>query len=147
MIEEQLNEIKNFGKSINPTYVLNLIINNNNNLQLESGRLPFNLFYINKKNKGLGYVFSINGECSFNSSNYPTFSRDIVKNLQIAFKNIKKKQPKYLLFCRDLEGMNTLLYVKDNDIYVYRIIQKEEYLLSEYFEKFRGQRRWYMPAF
>ena len=43
-----------------------------------------------------------------------------------------RKHPKYLLFCPDLEGMNTILYVIDNDVYVYRIIQMQVYKLDDY---------------
>lgn len=43
-----------------------------------------------------------------------------------------RKHPKYLLFCPDLEGMNTILYVIDNDVYVYRIIQMKKYKLDDY---------------
>ena len=43
-----------------------------------------------------------------------------------------RKHPKYLLFCPDLEGMNTILYVIDNDIYIYRIVEMQEYKLGDY---------------
>ena len=42
------------------------------------------------------------------------------------------KHPKYLLFCPDLEGMNTILYVIDNDVYIYRIAQMQKYKLEDY---------------
>lgn len=47
-----------------------------------------------------------------------------------------RKQPKYLLLCSELEGMNTILYMLNNKIYVYRIVQMQEYELSDYIEKF-----------
>ena len=43
-----------------------------------------------------------------------------------------RKQPKYLLFCPDLEGMNTILYVINNEVFIYRIVEMEKYKLDYY---------------
>jgi len=47
-----------------------------------------------------------------------------------------KKRPKYLLFCYALDGMNTILYVLNDEIFVYRITEMEEYELNDYLKKF-----------
>ena len=33
-----------------------------------------------------------------------------------------REHPKYLLFCPELEGMNTILYVINNEVFIYRIV-------------------------
>ena len=43
-----------------------------------------------------------------------------------------RKHPKYLLFCPDLEGMNTILYVINNEVFIYRIVEMEKYKLNYY---------------
>ena len=43
-----------------------------------------------------------------------------------------RKHPKYLLFCPDLEGMNTILYVINNEVFIYRIVEMEKYKLDYY---------------
>ena len=50
-----------------------------------------------------------------------------------------EKQPDYWLYCYQLEEMNTILYMKNEHIYVYRIVEMEEYELDEYFEKFKDR--------
>ena len=46
-----------------------------------------------------------------------------------------RKQPKYLLFCPDLEGMNTILYVINNEVFIYRIVEMEKYKLDYYMKQ------------
>ena len=43
-----------------------------------------------------------------------------------------RKQPKYLLFCPELEGMNTILYVINNEVFIYRIVEMKKYKLDDY---------------
>jgi len=50
-----------------------------------------------------------------------------------------RKKPQYLLYSSELEGMNTILYMLNDKIYVYRIIQMKEYELSEYLKKYPPQ--------
>ena len=38
----------------------------------------------------------------------------------------------YLLYCPELEGMNTILYVTNNDVYVYRIAEMQKHKLRHY---------------
>ena len=52
------------------------------------------------------------------------------------YKKILRKSPKYLLNCDSLEGGNTIWYVLNDEIYVYRIIQMKEYKLDDYVKKF-----------
>ena len=100
-------------------------------------KLAFNLFYFDKNYKGDLYIYcGEDGEYWRSYSFYPTFSRVIAKNAPKAFRKIMRKKPKYLLLCDELEGMNTILYVLNDKIYVYRIVEMKEYELSDYFEKF-----------
>ena len=43
-----------------------------------------------------------------------------------------RKHPKYLLFCPELEGMNTILYVINNEVFLYRIVEMEKSKLDDY---------------
>ena len=43
-----------------------------------------------------------------------------------------RKRPKYLLFCPELEGMKTILYVINNEVFIYRIVEMEKYKLDDY---------------
>lgn len=115
-----------------PLYVLNLKLINEQTLQVDTCRLAFNLFYFDERCKDGKYIYCENGEYSFDDSRYTTFSRKIGRNAPKVFKRIKRKHPKYLLYCYDLEKENTILYVIDNDIYVYRIAQMKEYRLDDY---------------
>ena len=38
----------------------------------------------------------------------------------------------YLLYCPELEGMNTISYVTNNDVYVYRIAEMQKHKLRHY---------------
>lgn len=135
-IEEQINQFSDRVRATTPVYILNLIPQDKQTLQADTGKLPFNLFYFGKRSKNNFYVFVGNGEYIYGCDTYPTFSRPIGKNLLKVFRKIMRKQPKYLLLCSELEGMNTILYMLNNKIYVYRIVQMQEYELSDYIEKF-----------
>lgn len=43
-----------------------------------------------------------------------------------------RKHPKCLLFCPELEGMNTILFVINNEVFIYRIVEMEKYELDDY---------------
>ena len=128
-----LKEFENSVKSGTPLYVLNLRLKDGQTLQVDTSRLAFNLYYFGKKYKGRLYVYCYEGECGYDSY-YRTFSRKLGKNAPKVFRKIMRKHPKYLLYCRDLGCMNTILYVIGNDIYIYRIIQMQEYKLDDYME-------------
>ena len=119
-------------KSKTPLYVLNLKLKDKQTLQVDTGRLAFNLFYFDKRCKGRLYVYCDDGEYSWNYGRYRTFSRPLGRNAPIVFRRIMRKQPKYLLFCPDLEGMNTILYVINNEVFIYRIVEMEKYKLDYY---------------
>ena len=119
-------------KSKTPLYVLNLKLKDKQTLQVDTGRLAFNLFYFDKRCKGRLYVYCDDGEYSWNDGRYRTFSRPLGRNAPIVFRRIMRKQPKYLLFCPDLEGMNTILYVINNEVFIYRIVEMEKYKLDYY---------------
>ena len=115
---------------------MNLIPQDKKTLQVDTGKLPFNLFYLGKHSKNNFYVFVHNGEYAYGQDTYPTVSRPIGKNIRKVLRKIMRKQPKYLLFCPELEEMNTILYVLNDKIYVYRVAQMKEYELSDYFKHF-----------
>ena len=128
-------EVKKFAIEVRagtPLYVLNLKLKDKQTLQVDTGRLAFNLFYFDKRCKGRLYVYCDDGEYSWNDGRYRTFSRPLGRNAPIVFRRIMRKQPKYLLFCPDLEGMNTILYVINNEVFIYRIVEMEKYKLDYY---------------
>ena len=119
-------------KSKTPLYVLNLKLKDKQTLQVDTGRLAFNLFYFDKRCKGRLYVYCYDGKYGWHEDSYRTFSRPLVRNAPKVFRKIMRKQPKYLLFCPDLEGMNTILYVINNEVFIYRIVEMEKYKLDYY---------------
>ena len=130
--EPDIRHFENEVKSGTPLYVLNLKLKDKQTLQVDTGRLAFNLFYFDKRCKGRLYVYCDNGEYSWNDGRFRTFSRPLGRNAPIVFRRIMRKQPKYLLFCPDLEGMNTILYVINNEVFIYRIVEMEKYKLDYY---------------
>jgi len=118
-------------------YVLNLKIDSCEQsgkhicLLPDTGRLLFNIFCFGKIYKDEICIFVDNGQYSY----FRTYSRPY-EEVQKAFRIIMQKNPKYLLFCYELEGMNAILYVLNDKIYIYRIIQMEEYELNDYLEKY-----------
>ncbi|MBR6286231.1 MAG: hypothetical protein IKR18_04475 [Bacteroidaceae bacterium] len=131
---QKVKEFENDVKSETPLYVLNLKIKDKHTLQVDTGKLNFNLFYFDKKYKGRLYVYCNNGEYSWQDSRYISFSRKLGRNAPKVFWRIMHKHPKCLLYCPDLD-MNTVFYVLDDTVYVYKIIQLKEYTLDEYLKK------------
>ena len=130
-----VKQFENRVKSGIPLYVLNLRLKDGQTLQVDTSKLAFNLYYFGKRYKGRLYIYCYEGEYSGQDSYYRTFSRKLGKNAPKVFRKIMRKHPKYLLFCTDLvERMNSILYVIGNDIYIYRIIQMQEYKLDDYME-------------
>lgn len=117
-------------------FVLNLVPQDDQTLQVDTGKLSFNLFYFDKDYKGNLYVYCKEGQYSWQDTRYRTFSRQLGINAPKVFRKIMQKQPKYLLYSSELEGMNTILYILNDKIYIYRIVQMKEYELSDYIEKF-----------
>lgn len=118
-------------------YVLNLMLQDDQTLRVDTGKLAFNLFYFDENYKGSLYVYCKDGQYSGQDARYRTFSRQLSKNAPKVFKRIMRKNPQYLLYCSELEGMNTILYVLNDKIYIYRIIQMEEHELSDYLKIFK----------
>ena len=137
-VEGKMGKIKSIARDHAPTFLLNLLLQADNTLQEDTGKLPFNLFYFDEKCKGDLYVFCEDGEYSCHDSYYRTFSRCLGRNAPKVFRRIMKKQPDYWLYCYALEWMNTILYMKDRRIYVYRICEMKEYELDEYLTKFKN---------
>lgn len=135
-IEERSNQFSDRIRAKTPVYVLNLIPNDEQTLQVDTGKLSFNLFYFDKDYKGSLYVYCKDGQYSWQDVRYRTFSRQVGENAPKVFRKIMRKQPKYLLYCSELEGMNTILYVLNDKIYIYRIVQVQEYELSDYIKTF-----------
>ena len=128
-------EVKKFAIEVRagtPLYVLNLKLKDKQTLQVDTGRLAFNLFYFDKRCKGRLYVYCDDGEYSGLDSRYRTFSRPLGRNAPKVFRKIMRKHPKYLLFCPELEGMNTILYVINNEVFLYRIVEMEKYKLDDF---------------
>ena len=119
-------------KSKTPLYVLNLKLKDKQTLQVDTGRLAFNLFYFDKRCKGRLYVYCYDGKYGWHEDGYRTFSRPLGRNAPKVFRKIMRKHPKYLLFCPELEGMNTILYVINNEVFIYRIVEMEKYKLDDY---------------
>lgn len=120
-----------------PVYVLNLVLKKNERnycyeLQVDSNKLCFNLFYFGRNYKKGLYVFVEDGQYNWHSEYYSTFSTVFAENVPNAFKKILLLKPKYLLLCSQFEGMNTILYVLNGQIYVYRIVENETYELKKY---------------
>jgi len=130
--DQEVKKIANEVRAGTPLYVLNLKLKDKQTLQVDTSRLAFNLFYFDKRCKGRLYVYCDDGEYSGLDSRYRTFSRRLGRNAPKVFRKIMRKRPKYLLFCPELEGMNTILYVINNEVFIYRIVEMEKYKLDDY---------------
>ncbi|MDD7461274.1 MAG: hypothetical protein PUK67_02150 [Prevotellaceae bacterium] len=129
---QNIKQFESDVKGRTPAFVLNLKLKDERTLQVDTGKLTFHLFYFDKKYKGSLYVYCDKGEYSWQDERFRTFLQPIEDNAPKVFRKIMRKHPKYLLFCPDLEGMNTILYVIDNDVYIYRIAQMQKYKLDDY---------------
>ena len=130
--DQEVKKIANEVRAGTPLYVLNLKLKDKQTLQVDTSRLAFNLFYFDKRCKGHLYVYCDDGEYSGLDSRYRTFSRPLGRNAPKVFRKIMRKHPKYLLFCPELEGMNTILYVINNEVFLYRIVEMEKYKLDDF---------------
>jgi len=139
LIKERTGWFASYIKDNFAFYVLNLKVESCDNqiyLLPDTNSLAFNLFYFDKRSNIRFFVLVDNGQISHYDNIYRTHSKQVGKNAPKAFRKILRKNPKYLLYCYDLEQMNTILYVLNNKIYVFRIAQMEEYELNDYIEKF-----------
>ena len=100
----------------------------------------FNLYFFDKSFHPT-FLYLENDQLSDFTDCFPTFSSNYAKKLKNAYKQVIKKEPKFLLECFHLP--NTLIFAKDEKIYVYRVKQKKVYELSDYVRKFRNDKYFY----
>ena len=129
---QYIKNLENDMKTRKPFFILNLKLKDEQTLQVDTGKFNFNLFYFGKKYKKGLYVYCYNGKLGGKYQYYSTSSTKIAHNIPKAFKRIMRKHPKYLLLCSDLEGANSILYVLNNEIYIYQVVQMKEYKLDYY---------------
>ncbi|MDO9155172.1 MAG: hypothetical protein Q7U47_15935 [Paludibacter sp.] len=108
-------------------------ISTNDYFRVNPHYFKFNLFCFDKKKYPFKYVLFYDGELD-SYSTFPTFSRKYLKHVQHAFKVVLRRKPQYLLFCWSLP--NSVVYVLNNKIYVYRVIQRKTYEMDEYLKLF-----------
>lgn len=145
-INREYNIIKNGIKDQNIRFVLNVDIDmtkldTDNYLLVEGFEYDFNIYCHDRKFNPTYYVFFTEDRLDIYGDVYPTFSKKFSKKIKNAIKSILKKRPKYMLHCQHLP--NTVLYVKDDKIFVYRILQSEEYELNDYVTKFKNTEGFY----
>ena len=78
--EPAIRNFENEVKSGTPLYVLNLKLKDKQTLQVDTGRLAFNLFYFDKRCKGRLYVYCYDGKYGWHEDGYKTFSRRLGRN-------------------------------------------------------------------
>ncbi|MDO9154106.1 MAG: hypothetical protein Q7U47_10455 [Paludibacter sp.] len=108
-------------------------IHTNDYFKIEPHYFKYHLYCFDKKKYPSNYVFFYSGELD-SYSNYPTFSRKYLSQVQYAYKMVMRKEPQYLLFCWTLP--NSVVYVLNDKIYVYRVMQRKIYELDEYVKLF-----------
>lgn len=132
----------------NPVFMLNVNFYRDSNNELflcpDTTKLNFNILFFGRPAYPVHYIFMNNGELEVSMSFYPTVSRPIAENVRQAFGRIMRKQPKYLLWAPQISGMNAILYVLNDKIYVFRIVEMREYELSDYLRKFPVE-TWHKP--
>lgn len=136
-IQWKYNQIKNGIADKNIKFVLNIEIDitklesdTYDYIKIDTSRYNFNVYCFNKRNFPVYYIFFLEGELDFNGDFFPTFSKSYSKQIKLGFRNVLKKQPQYILNCYSLP--NTILYVLNEKIFVYRVKQKDEYEFSVY---------------
>ncbi|RNC63895.1 hypothetical protein [Proteiniphilum sp. X52] len=140
-IERRYKVIKEGIKNQNMRFVLNVGIDTtkldtDNYLLVEDFEYDFNIYCHDKKFNPTFYVFFSEDRLDIVGRFYPSYSRKYTKKATIAIKRVLEKKPKYILSCTLLT--NTVLYVKGEKIFVYRILQGEEYELKDYVTKFKN---------
>jgi hypothetical protein len=120
-------------------YVLNIDIDTskistNNYLIIDPNYFKFNLFCFEKKKYPSKYILFYDGKLD-SYSTFPTYSRKYLKHNQEAYKEVLRKKPEYLLFCWSLP--NSVVYVLNDKIFVYRVIQRKVYELDVYVKLFK----------
>ena len=156
--KETKKRYNDFISSVNDSrkmeFVLNLYIEkdtiNGNilySIKPDTGKFIFNVWFFGKYQHPY-YVVSVENGEYIGHGLHVVYSRKSAKMLSKSFQQIMKIKPDYLLFCRELEGMNSILYVVNDKIYVYRTIEMKEYELSDYVSLVitdRLKRKGYIP--
>jgi len=140
LASQWMEEFNNSLAGTNPVFVLNVNVcqNSNNELFLcpDTARLKFNIFFFGKPAEPVYYIFTLDGKLSSRTSSYLTGSKRAAgKTVRQVFTRIMKKQPEYLLYARQL-GINGILYVLNDKIYVFHFVEMREYELGDYLRKF-----------
>jgi len=139
-------EFNNFTSIINNSqrmeFVLNLHTEKDTidgnilySLKHDTGNFIFNVWFFGKYQQP-HYVVSVENGAYIGHGQFVVYSRKSGKMISKSFKQIMKKKPMYLLYCRELEGMNSILYVVNDKIYVYRTVEMKEYELQKYLEQY-----------
>jgi len=102
----------------------------------DTSKMKFDLISFDKRYKPQFYVYVVKGKFVEYHSFFPTFLRKAGKNVPKIYRKILRKKPRFMLNCANLEGGNTIWYVLNDEIYVYRIIQMKEYKLNDYIKRF-----------
>ena len=143
------NEIKSKFEKDNLIFVLKIDIDTskiftNNYIKIDTCKFKYDMYFFNKKFYRTKSLFI---ECSDGKYDveftevYRTFNYDYAKKLKYAYRKIMKMHPTYLLDCICLP--NTILYAKNEKIYVFRVMQSEIYELDKYINNFRDSKYFY----
>ena len=138
-IDESTNSFISAVKDNPVHYVLNLTLEKHDQhsfFQPDTSKMQFNLISFDKHFNPQFYVYVVWGKFVEYHDFFPTFSKRAGKNVPKIYKKILRKNPQYLLNCDNLEGGNTIWYVLNDEIYIYRILQMKEYELNDYLKKF-----------
>ena len=111
-------------------------------LKIDTSRNNFNVYCFDKSCKPVYFIFFHEGKLEFYGDFFPTFSKRYSKKVRSALRTVFKKKPSYLLNCIFLP--NTILYVKDDKIFVHRVLQNEIYQLNDYVVKFKDSKYFYV---
>ncbi|MBP5456716.1 MAG: hypothetical protein J6Y37_09465 [Paludibacteraceae bacterium] len=109
-------------------FVLNLIIEKDLSVKVDTNHLKFNIFDLDKNANNC--LFVMDDKCLFYSWYLPWIgSPKMAKRANKAMGKILKKNPTHLLSCHDIFG---LLYMLSSKIYVYDLLKGKEYELDYY---------------
>lgn len=146
-IKERTNSIRNGISGQTIKFVLNVEIDTaklytDSCLIIKDFRFNFNIYCYDSKLNPTYYVFFVDNQLDIYGTIYPTYSKRYAKQVKFAIRQIIGKDPQYILECAHLP--NTILYVKDDNIFVYSVLQKEIYQLNDYVAKFKDSKYFYV---
>lgn len=139
IIEHKLNKVIKDIDNSNLIFILNFEIDTakiktNNYFVVNPNNFKFNVYCVGKKAYPYRYILFYNDKLD-NYSSFPTFSKKYYSQIRNAYKVVLRKKPQYLLNCWALP--NSIVYVLNDKIYVYRVIQRKVYELDEYVRLFK----------